>query len=306
MVTIYHKTVKDNAPKSLAKFRPGSWIHAEKPSEQEIIQLTEELGIETDLIRDALDPYEVPRLEHEGDVTYLFTRVPHQEGTRVFTTPVLIALGPTFVLSVTSEPLPFLQRFAQGEKPFYTTQKTKFFLQLFTEINAVYNSFIITMSRRVRSSSGQLENITNRQIAQFVNYESILNDFLSALVPTNTSLNTLLHGRILRLYENDADLVEDLLLSNTQLTELAKSNLKTIVNIREAYSTIVTNNLNQVLKLLTSITIIMTVPMIISSFYGMNVTLPLSQSPYAFYGILGLTLIITLVLVATFIRNRWL
>jgi len=86
----------------------------------------------------------------------------------------------------------------------------------------------------------------------------------------------------LELYEDDRDLVEDIQLENQQIVESAKANLKTIQNIRSSYTAIVTNNLNGVIKLLTSLTIILTIPTILGSLYGMNVPLPFSESPHAF------------------------
>lgn len=306
MIKIYHRTLKDKEPKVLSTLKAGVWVYVEEPTDSEIKQLAEDFQLDEGLLRDATDPYEVPRLEREDGVVYIYTRVPFQEGNRVATSPVLIALTDTAVVTLANRPLSIFETFFGGKTKFTTTQKTKFFLQLFSEINNVYNSFLTTMSRRVRSTSVQLESITNKTIVQFVGFENILNDFLAALVPTSALLNNLLSGKTLKLYEEDRDLVEDIFLTNGQLIELAKANLKTIVNIREAYSTIVSNNLNQVVKLLTSLTIIMTVPMIISSFYGMNIALPFADSPHAFTGIFAVTVIIALAIFAIFNRNGWL
>lgn len=307
MITIYHKTVKDTTPKVLENFKTGVWIDVIDPSDIELSRLANELSLEHDLLKDALDIYEVPRLEKEDGIVYVFTRVPYQDDNkRVLTIPMLVVLGTNFVLTLSREAVPAIDKLREAKVSFSTTQKTKLFLQIFSEINSAYTSFLTFISRRVRSLSSQIEQITNREISQFVSYEAVLNDFLGALIPTNSILNMLLSRKTIALYEGDVDLVEDLVLGSGQLIELAKSNLKNIVNIREAYATILTNNLNQVLKLLTSLTIILTVPMIISSFYGMNVTLPFADSPFAFVGIISITLGITLALLITFIRNRWL
>lgn len=307
MITIYHKTVKDTTPKVLENFKTGVWIDVIDPNDIELSRLANELSLEHDLLKDALDIYEVPRLEKEDGIVYVFTRVPYQDDNkRVLTIPMLVVLGTNFVLTLSREAVPAIDKLREAKVSFSTTQKTKLFLQIFSEINSAYTSFLTFISRRVRSLSSQIEQITNREISQFVSYEAVLNDFLGALIPTNSILNMLLSRKTIALYEGDVDLVEDLVLGSGQLIELAKSNLKNIVNIREAYATILTNNLNQVLKLLTSLTIILTVPMIISSFYGMNVTLPFADSPFAFVGIISITLGITLALLITFIRNRWL
>ena len=140
---------------------------------------------------------------------------------------------------------------------------------------------------------------------KLVAHESTLNDFLNALVPTNAFFQTLMAGKVLELYERDKDFMEDIFLSNNQIIERCKSNLKNIINTRGAYSTIMTNNLNRVIHLLTAITIVFTVPTIISSMYGMNITLPFSDSPIAFPAILGITFITMIVVIFVFIKKRW-
>ena len=170
----------------------------------------------------------------------------------------------------------------------------------------MYSSFINNIAKNVRGVTVRLENIGNKEIKQFVMFEGSLNDFLAALVPTNTLLNNLLSGKFLQLYEQDHELVEDLMLSNHQLIELCQSNMRSIGNVREGYSTIMSNNLNRVIKILTALTIVLTVPTIVASFYGMNVRLPLADSPDAFLVVLGVTILVSVAVLALFLKNRWL
>lgn len=305
MIKVYYKTVKDYKVNLLSEFRIGSWIYVENPTNKDFKYLSEKFFLDLGLLKDAIDPYEVPRLEIDKNIVYIFTRIPRLQ-ERVTTEPFLIIIGEDFVITVCQKSFPLLEKFINNRINFTTTQKTKFLLQIFSEITATYNNYLTTISRNVRSISVQLEKIDNKDIIQFVNFESVLNDFLAALVPTNAILNNLLQGKILDLYEEDKDLIEDLLLGNNQLIELCKANLKNIVNIREAYSTIMTNNLNRVIKFLTALTIILTVPMIISSFYGMNVNLPFASSPIAFWGISLTTLIVAIILLLIFFKKRWL
>jgi magnesium transporter len=125
-------------------------------------------------------------------------------------------------------------------------------------------------------------------------------------VPANNVLTKLLSGRFFKLYENDQDLIEDLSLAENQLVDLCRSTLKTIVNIRNAYSTIMTNNLNRVLKMLAALTVVLTIPTIIGSFFGMNVAIPLSSKPQAFWVILASSIILSLLALVVFFRNKWL
>jgi magnesium transporter len=306
MVNFYYKSVKNSRLEVLNKFKTGSWVYVEDPTDEEMKSLRKKLRLKPGLLKDALDPNEVPRMEVDGKTTYVFTRIPYDEDGKIFTLPILLMVGEDFVATITRKPLPFLNKFIKGKIKFFTTQKTKLFLQLFAEINASFNSHLTGISRRVRTMTFDLEKINNKDIIQFVHLEGYLNDFISALVPTNTILNNLLSGKYLKLYEEDKDLTEDLLLANGQFIESCKAILKNIVNIREAHSTIVTNNLNRVIKLLTALTVILTVPTIIASIYGMNVKLPFADNPWAFFLVVGITLLTSAVFLFVFIKNNWL
>lgn len=307
MVKIYYKNIKEKELKTLDEFKVGSWVHAENPTEAEIEKIVAMVGVDASLLKDALDTYEAPRLEIEKDITYIFTRFCYNtKQGHIVTSPILLVIGEYFLLTVCEQPFPSLEKFISGGISFYTTQKTKLFLQVFFQINLTYNVFLHSMSKTIRGISIQLEKINNKDILQFVSFENVLNDFLSALVPTNTILETLLSGKYLRLYEEDKDLIEDLFLNNGQLIKICDTNLKTIVNIRESYSTILTNNLNRVIRLLTAVTVLLTIPTMISSLFGMNVPVPFADSPTAFRDITLSLLAIVTGLLFLFIKNRWL
>ena len=308
MIKILQKTGKDRGLhewETLNEFQAGSWVWAQNPTEEEITELAERFSLEVGHLKDALDIHEVPRMETEETAHYVFARFPLRENGRVVTTPLLIVVGNDFLLTVCLRALPFFERFANGKIEFSTIQKTKLFIQIFAEIVADYNHFVTEIGRKVRVSV-DFDHIDNRDIVQFVLFESVLNDFISSLLPTQAILNNILSGRQLQMLEEDQEPVEDLFLGIGQLVERSKATLKTIVNIREAYSTIVANNLNRVIKLLTALTIVLTIPTMIASFYGMNVALPYSQSPLAFWGVIAGTIGISLAVLAIFARNRWL
>ncbi|RME60909.1 magnesium transporter CorA family protein [Candidatus Parcubacteria bacterium] len=306
MLSIIQRTVKDTQPRRLPKFKVGSWIHAGNPTEEELRHLAKALKLELGHLKDGLDVYEVPRLEVERGTIYVFTRVPYRKNGDIVTYPLLLILAPHHIVTVSLVTPPFLEKFLNGTTSFYTTQKTKLCLQIFSEITTCYNIFLAEIGKGIRKTRANIEQLTTEEIARFVLLEEILNDFLSALVPTNAILQTLLSGKYLRLYEEDKNLVEDLSLSHGQLIEACKSHLKTIVNIREAYSTIMTHQLNRVIKLLTALTIVSAIPTIIASFYGMNVALPLAEHPSAFWIVLSIAIFLSLVILVIFARNRWL
>lgn len=281
MIRYLQKTITTRKLKTLPEFRVGSWVYVVDPAEEDFIRLETELKLDRGLLADAVDPYEVPRVEIDGDTTYIFTRIPYDEEGKVSTVPALLGVAPEFVFTVCRRELPFFERFIASRMEFSTTQKVRFLLKLLLEIDGAYARSITAINKDVRRlSAGLSDTIENRDIIQFVNYETILNDLLDALVPTNAALAKLLSGKFLELREEDKEFAEDVYLSNGQLVDLAKTNLRAIMNIRNAYSTIMTNNLNRVMKLLAGLTIVLTMPLMIFNIYGMNVPLPFQESPH--------------------------
>ena len=284
MITYYQKTITTRKLKNIPEFKFGSWVHVENPTPEEFDLLERELHIDRGLLADAIDPYEVPRVEESDGIIYIFSRVPYEEAGQIFTAPVLLGVGDSFVFTVSSRKMDFFDRFIDGKTQFTTTQKVRFLLQILAEIDSAYAKFITLINKEVRRLSARLSGtIENRDIIRFVNFETILNDLLDALVPTNGALSKLLSGKILKLHDEDKEYAEDVYLSNGQLVDLCRSNIRAIMNIRNAYSTIMTNNLNRVIKLLTALTIIFMLPNIIVGALGMNVPFPFQNSPHTFW-----------------------
>ena len=306
MIKIYQKKISDTEVKEISDFRPGSWIRIQNANEEEIAVLEKDFKLDLNILKDALDPYEAPRIEIEDGIIYIFTRVAQKTGERITTAPLLIVVGSNFVLTLSKEESQILNKFMGKDLSFATTQKTQLLLRILSEIMKSYNIFLTSINRNVREASGRVGKINEKVIMNFVGFEEELNDFLSALTHTSPVLQNILGGKLIKLYEQDGELMEDLILSANQLIGLCQSTLKNIVNIREAYSTIVTNDLNRVIKLFTSLTVILTIPTIIASLYGMNVKLPLAGNPEAFWIISLAIVVIVSVILYIFSRNRWL
>lgn len=306
MIKYFYKSIKDTELRTLQSRKAGAWVYVEAPSEAELELLGTKHQLELGHLRDALDPYEVPRLEVEDGNLYLFVRVPVQVGDQISTVPLLIVHTDEGIVTVAATKIPMLSSFQSNATNLYTTQKVNFILQLFNQMISRYSTFLTSISRKVRTVSVDLHAVSDQDIIQFVTFERVLIDFVAALVPGRAMLNSLLSGKYFTLYDQDQDLVEDLELSAGQIIENANADVQNMRNIREAYSTIMTNSLNRVIKALTALTILLMVPTFITSLFGMNVVLPFASYPHAFSLILLMTLGSTLVILVAFSRKRWL
>lgn len=308
MLRIFYSSAKAPELREVAEPQDGSWLHLESPSEAELQDVAERYKLDIDLLTDGIDPNESPRIERDGGATYIYTRFCLPVEVSRITAPLLIVYGGGVVITISAQPFANLDVLLSGEDPItITSKRAQLVLQILSAINFGYKRRINQVSRRILQVRGQLNKaqIANEDFITFIDLEEELNDFLLVLEPMDSVLTNLLNGRYMRLYEEDRDLIEDLSLGAQELTKLAQSRLATLRNIREAYSTITANNLNRVFKLMTSITILMGIFTLITGFYSMNINLPASHDPNAFWIILGTTSAVISVAAFLFKKNRW-
>jgi len=165
------------------------------------------------------------------------------------------------------------------------------------QISEQYDSLISGMGRQVKGIRAHLraqdKELSDQDFINFVTIEDELNEFLASLLPTNATFRRLLRGRHIPLFEEDQDIVEDLLLNNEQSIEACNSGIKSIVGIRDAHSSISANRLNRTMKILAIATIGIAIPNMFFGMYSMNVLMPLQHEPYMFWIIMSFTVAVT-------------
>lgn len=304
MITYLRSTHYKPNIKARNDLQPGSWVRCEKPSDEEKQKLIK-FGVDEDILGDALDPHEVPRVELEDGWTYFITRLPDTDDDfNDFTTPVLFALGSQHLITVSRDSLgrlwqPFIDRTLAP-----TTQRTKFFMLMMDAIVRQYQTRVASINRQMRATTSDVHNLTSKDIATLTDYERKLNDYLDALDPTNTALEKILGGRIVQLYEDDRDLVEDLSIDIEQLIARCKSLLRTITNVRDSYRAVMDTRLNETIRLLTVITVALTIPTMVAGLFGMNVEIPGDENPFMFWEIIAVTVLAAIAVSYYFLRRR--
>lgn len=293
-------------PVEINQAKAGCLVYVEAPTHLELLTLQNDHGLDIDLLKDGLDPNEAPRIDDWAGRTYIFSRFVLPETAKQTTSPVLIVFGLDMVYVVTHTPFVALQLLLKKDNV-TTSKRGQLLLQVLNEINAGYKTRINSVAKRMWAVRSQLNKtqIANEDFIRFIDMEEDLNDFLSALEPMNTQLNHLLTGKFIKLYEDDKDLMEDLELGSHELISLASNQLKTISNIREAYSTITANNLNKVFKLMTGITILMGIFTMVTGIYSMNILLPYGRNPNAFWIVISITVVLISTAAIYFKKNKW-
>ena len=305
MIQYYRSTIQGPKIKKQSKLIAGSWLRAESPSESELARLLD-LGLDDDTLHDALDPYEVPRLERDGDWTYYIARLPDaNDELGGFTTPIMFALSGRYIVTLSRDKLAALWTPFAHKNSVPTTQRGKLFLAMISAIIEPYERQVALINRRMREVTLDVSNIHTRDIAVFTRNERMINDYLDALIPMNIALEKMLGSKLLGLFDNDADMVEDLSIDLEQLIVRCKSQLRTITNLRDSYRAVMDARLNETMRTLTVITVILTVPTMVAGLFGMNVDLPGQvDSPLFFWLLIIVTFLISLSIGVYFLRRR--
>lgn len=307
MLTVYHSTARSRQLATIDKPRAGSWVSLVAPTDQELTQLAEDLKLDIDLLNDAIDIYEAPRIETDEGNVYIYTRYCYPEGREIATEPLLIIYTPTQLVTIMRTDSGMFTRLWSGYMEVITTQKTKTLMQILAEVNSSYRIQLLKVSKRTLQTRAKMRQneLSRRDFIGIIELEEDLNEFLTALQPQAAVLNILLNGRYIKLYEDDKDIIEDLRLNASELIELTKSRLRALGNIRQAYDTIATADLNQTFKRLTSIAIFLSIPTVIGGLWGMNVAVPFADYPYAFLVILLIIATLMSTVIYVFHRKRW-
>ena len=282
MLSIY-KTINGKMTR-LDSVQDGCWVNLTYPSEDELNTVAVTLGVEPSFLRAALDEEETSRIDTEDGQTLIIIDVPsvEKDDAVVYSTlPLGIIVTQKHIITVCLKETSILKDFQDGLVRNADTQKrtqfilymllqvAKRFLQYLKQIDKIYNY----MERQLYKSQ------RNKELIQLLDLEKSLVYFNTSLKANEVTLEKILRGRIITLYEEDHDLLEDVLIEVRQAIEMANIYSSIISGMMDAFASVISNNLNVIMKVLTSITILLTIPNIIFGFYGMNITtgLPLDH-----------------------------
>lgn len=307
MINNFHSSARARQVTSIDEPKAGSWCHVVQPTSEELDFVADRFKLDRDILNDAIDAYEAPRVEVDNGAVYVFLRYCRPEDPDIPTEPMLIVYTNSAIVTVMRSNDNILEPMIDGTVPVLTTQKTKTFLHILEQINRSYRLQLNIIAKQILKFRSQLRqtNVSSVEVIRFIELEEDLNEFLTALQPQGLVLNALDSGKYMKLYEDDRDLVEDIMLSTSELIELTKSRLRSVVNIRQAYDAIATNNLNLTFRRLTSIAIFLAIPTVFTGLYGMNVGLPLQDYRYSFLIVIVVILVTMMLFVRYFRRRRW-
>ena len=304
MLKIYNTNMETNKLEEIKEFRKGSWINLVNPSENEIKRVCESINIQEDFIRDALDYEEKARIdEEEDDNTILFVIdvpvIEKSEDNDIYSTMPLgmIVVRDDFFITVSLRKNKVIEDFEKRKiKNFQTYKKTRFIFQIFYLNSSYFLNYLKQINKETEIAEYILKNsMKNKELLKLLSLEKGLVYFATSLKSNEIVMEKTMRGKIVKLYDDDEDILEDAIIENRQAIEMAQIYTNILNGTMDAYASIISNNLNGVMKFLTSITIVLAIPTMISSFWGMNVKLPFENSPMGFIIMVLIAVILTLV-----------
>ncbi|MCL1950013.1 MAG: magnesium transporter CorA family protein [Turicibacter sp.] len=309
MISYYLSDAQGNL-KTTRQLDKHCWINMINPTHDEINSVSTELDIPLDFIVDALDNYERSRIERDDDKVLIIVDIPivekgDQQKDIFDTIPLGMIVTEHHFITVCLRSTQILDNFIHNRvRGFQTNMKTRFALQILLSIATFYLRDLRLLNKKSEEAEISLhQSISNEQLFDIMNVEKSLIYLLTSLKSNRIVLEKLTRQKFLKIYEEDDDLLEDVIIEMNQAIEMAEVQSNVLGGMMDAYASIISNNVNDIMKFLTLITIILTVPTLVFSFYGMNVALPYESTPGAWLLTIAISLFFSLFL-AWFLWKR--
>lgn len=281
-----------------ANTRPHSddvWVHGESVVADDLSYLVERYGVSPNIIRDVRDVSELPRVEYADDALYLFLRIPRRtKHGEVYTSPLLsiVQKDKFFTLAYSDNFHP--SEIIGGDIVDIDTSPVALALATFAAAVDIYENVLHRTSRAVRDVGSRLRTheVTNRDIIRFAVIEDNLNECGTNLDGMVALARHLRENRRETFTESDIEMIDDIILHIQQLLVSLSSQRQSVKSIRNAYTTIANNSMNQRIKTLTVLTVLIALPNVFYGMYGMNVALPFADQPWAYGVVVTFTIIL--------------
>lgn len=284
MRNVYYRDSRLSKLKKINNPKQGAWIHLFNLDQEDHEFLREVVDFTKQETLESLELFEIPRMEKDGENTLFYLRptLDKLENGRLVSETILLVVTKDRILTITSEKSDTINKWKK-EIDFPTTQRTKFVLGLLGLIIREYKSLFVDIYRKTEVQLRQAKRVRNKEILSQLEYERLIRVNYSALQQMIEMLEGLSKGRFLPMYAQDQDFLEDILVDAQQAQSVGGVTRRLIESLRDSYQIVFTNALNQNIQFLAVLTIALTIPTIVGSFWGMNVPLPLPFGEQSFY-----------------------
>ena len=304
MMKIYRTVDEQGFFREQTKLEKGCWINLINRTAQEINTLCNYIGVREEFIRYPLDQEEKARIDVEDDQTLIVIDLPTVEKNdgeiEGFTTiPIgMIVVRDDYFITVCTAESPILREFIDCRvKGFFTFKKTRFILQILYKTAVYYLNYLKFINRETDKAENRLQkSMRNQELIRLLELEKSLVYFTTSLKSNEIVMEKLMRSKFIKMYEEDEDILEDAIIENRQAIEMGTIYRDILSGTMDAYASVISNNLNIVMKFLASVTIVISIPTIVSSIWGMNVAgLPFANDAFGFIKVMGIAFLTSLI-----------
>ena len=299
---------------SLENLVKGSWIQLVNPTAKELTEVAEATEVPMDFLKAALDEEERSRIELEDHCILVITNIPLMiNETNYDTLPLGMIVTEDLLITVCLEDNPVFSEFnAYTYRTYNTAKRTRFLFQILYKSASYYLKYL----RQINKHTDEIEivlrtSMKNHEIFQLMDLQKGLTYFTASLRSNGVVMDRLLRLRsnsqsqhLIKMYEEDEDLLEDVIIENNQAIQMVEMYTNILSSLTDAFASIISNNLNMVMKFLASMTIILAVPTMLASFWGMNVAVPFGDNPYGFVLVLAMALVIAAISALVLLKKK--
>jgi len=290
----------DNHLTEINTLEKGCWVHLHNPTREEIDGLNARFHLDPTYLQAALDEEESARIERDGDQTLIIVDIPYIDdsdtGAAYTTIPMGIVIVDDVIITVSTRESTVITDFTEERiRGFWTFKRTRFLLQILQRTASRYLTYLKQIDKSSQFVQKRLEkDMRNQELLQMMKLEKSLVFFSTSLKGNEMVMERMLRTEMLRKYPEDGELLEDVIIENKQAMEMCSIYRNIISSTMDAFASIISNNLNIVMKVLTSLTVVLSIPTLFASLWGMNVGVPFQNNPFGFWIVIGITLIASL------------
>ena len=309
MINIFKTT--GNGFISIDNIEKDCWVNVSNPDQNELIKISGDLAIPLDFLTDSLDVDERSRIETENNTTLIILRIPKfdkdHSGVPFTTFPLGIVLTKDIIITICLWDINEVLDLFKGKiKSLPTENRGRFILHFFHRTAFYYLKYLKEINKMSNEVEKELQrSMKNEELIKLLDIEKSLVFFTTSLRSNELVMERLSKIRALELNEDDKDLLDDIIVDNKQAIEMGNIYSNILSGMMDAFASVISNNLTIVMKFLTSVTIILMLPTLVASIYGMNVELPFQHTSHAFFITIGLSFFLSSVGVLIFLKNRW-
>ncbi len=314
MIKIYKKSAKANGAGKLLELKrpaPGCWVNVVSPNEEEIKELKEKYNLPSYLIKDCLDEDSLPRLEKDLDhnLSLIVLKVPFHSEQSVTTVPFGIVFSPkkNYVFTISSAEANAIEKILSGTaKHLVTDDKALFFNYITKRLIRSYMRELNVAENEISVAESSInKSFQNKEVILLLSLQKTLVYFRTSIVGNKKVLSKVISSKIFSATDEEKELIEDLSVDMDEAQQLVTIYSEIIANMITAYNSLVSNNFNSILKFLALITVAISIPTMVASFYGMNIDLPLQETHQAFIVVLLFAILATGGVLAFFKYKNW-